>query len=93
MRDSVVDTLSLWNSSDAFNGKDHDFMFIQFLLIDIFGGEALAAKAMDDNKLGFVEEVFAYRVKNCENRMASFKNHVDKVTDQFFSKLQKSNYA
>lgn len=87
MRDPVVDTLSLWNSTDPFKNEEGDFMFIQFLLIDVFGGETLAKKALDEHKIRFVEEVFMYRVKYCDKRLASFKIHVDKVCDQFFGKL------
>lgn len=91
LRASVVDTLSLWNSTDPSNNKDNDFLFVQFLLIEIFGGKSLALKQLDDEKLQFVNEVFAYRVKNDECRLADFQNLVDKVTDQLCNKMLSDN--
>lgn len=87
LRASVVDTLSLWNSADPWKNQDNDFLFVHFLLIDIFGGKTLALKRLDDEKLAFVKEVFAYRVKNDEGRLASFESLRDQVADQFYNKL------
>lgn len=90
LRSSVVDTLSLWNSTDPWNNADNDFLFVQFLLIDVFGGQALAHKQLNDGKLQFVKEIFAYRVKDNERRLTSFQCIVDKVTDQLSNKLMAS---
>lgn len=87
LRASVVDTLSLWNSTDPLNKEDSDFLFVQFLSIEIFGGRTLALRQLDDQKLNFVKEIFAYRVKNDERRLTSFKGHVDKITEQLSNKL------
>lgn len=91
LRTAVVDTLSLWNSTEPCKNEDNDFLFLQFLLIDIFGGQTLALKHLDDTKMQFIEEIFAYRVKNDERRLASFQNLVDKVTDQLSHKLMESD--
>lgn len=91
LRSSVVDTLSLWNSTAPSNNGDNDFLFVQFLLIDQFGGQALAHKQLDGKILQFVKEVFAYRVKDDGRRLASFENIVDKVTDQLSNKLMATN--
>lgn len=91
---SVVDTLSMWNSTEPWKNEDNDFLFVQLLLVEIFGdGKTLALRQLDDHKLGFVKEVFTYRIKNDERRLASFEDLVKKVTEQFSNKMMADENA
>lgn len=90
LRASVVDTLSMWNMD--WNNKEHDFLFVQFLLIEIFGGgRTLALKQLDDQKLRFINDIFTYRVKNDGNRLTTFEDLVNKVIDQFSKKMMEAD--
>lgn len=86
---AVVDTLSLWNSTEP--NENFDFIFLQYLSIHIFGLKTLAVKQLDDTKTQFISDIFTNRVKNDEHRLASFQNIVDKVIDQSSHKLMKSD--
>lgn len=83
IRDSIAATLILWNSSNDYIGEKFDFLFAQFLLIDIFGGEALADGNLDANKMQFVKELFRIRVKNDEDRNTKLAGIIEQVRHQF----------
>lgn len=86
LRGSVVETLALWNATDEFKATKNDFMFIQFLLIDIFGGDKLANREIDPTKLEFVKEVFSFRANDDQDRLSIFEEHVTTITQQFGAK-------
>lgn len=66
-------------------------MFIQFLLIDVFGGDKLGRNDVDDDKLSFVKELFAYRANYEEKRISIFKTHVSTIVRQFVEKMSAEN--
>lgn len=86
IRDSIVATLSLWNSNEVYMRQEHDFLFLQFLLIDVFGGDALAEDALNEMKLHFVKELFEFRVGSDTNRTSQFEHIVDTIKKQFNDK-------
>lgn len=86
VRDSIVATLLLWNTANEYANADHDFMFTQFLLIDVFGGEKLAGNDLDKNKLRFIKELLNIRVKEDSNRSSKFESFVNTVIKQFDNK-------
>lgn len=61
---STVEILSLWNTDDTHKTENHDFSFIETLLVGIFGVDEIAVGKMDENKMEFVRNVFAHRVNN-----------------------------
>lgn len=92
IRESVVATLSLWNTMDVYQNEAGDFTFLQFLLIEIAGGsEKLAANNLESKKKEFVQELFAVRVKGDVGRMSKFDKHVALVIDQFKRKIEANN--
>lgn len=86
IRESVADTLILWNTMESYQNEHSDFIFLQFLLIDIFGGEILATGFLDERKLQFVDELFSIRVKSDQARKSMFKAHVTNLVQQFVDK-------
>lgn len=63
LTDSTVETLLLWNTDAAFRSLDHDPIFTQLILVNVFGAESIAARNVrDTGKLRFVREIFAHRV-------------------------------
>lgn len=87
VRDSIVATLLLWNSSDEYSNEDNDFMFTQFLLIDIFGAENLAAMNLEETKLKFIKELFIIRVKDNMERASRFNQYIENVSKLFKAKV------
>lgn len=92
IRESIVDTLLLWNTSPMYTTAENDFMFVQFLLIDMFGGNKLSDGDFDDEKekVAFAKELFAIRVKDDVKRLNMFEKYVRAVAKQFRDKI-KSN--
>lgn len=88
LRESIVDTLSLWNTNQSFKKADHDFMFIQFILIAVFGGDNLAKGSCDEQKVAFVRNIFAFRVNDNQDRCNKFDTHFKTVRQQFKDKLR-----
>lgn len=87
LRESVVETLLLWNTDDNYNKADFDFMFLQFLLIGVFGGAKIAAGDMDEEKLSFVEKTFKFRVKDNVERCSHFNSYVTTIKNQSIRKV------
>lgn len=65
-------------------------MFLQFLLIGVFGGETLATSSLDVLKFQFVRNIFELRVDSDKERFEKFDSIVEKVSDQF---KRKHEYA
>lgn len=90
LRDSIVETLLLWNTNDQYKNTDHDFMFVQFLMIGVFGGETLAKGDFEEAKMQFVRDVFDHRVGFDQERICQFNETVTKITDQFKRKIDRN---
>lgn len=88
LRDSIVETLLLWNTTEQYKYADFDFMFLQFLLIGVFGGETLATGNLDVPKFQFVRNIFELRVDSDKERSEKFDWIVEKVSDQFKRKYE-----
>lgn len=58
-------------------------MFLQFLLIGVFGGETLANSCLDVPKLQFLRDIFVHRVDSTNERSEKFDSIVEKVSEQF----------
>lgn len=86
IRDSIAATLLLWNTSESYMGADNDFLFVQFLLIDIFGGDALIDGNLDAQKVKFVKEVFENRVKFDKTRSSKLNGFMQTIREQFIIK-------
>lgn len=88
IRESIVDTLLLWNRMPLYNNKENDFMFVQFLLIDIFGGKKLSKCDLSDEKvkLCFARELLAIRVKDDLSRLGNFEKYAERIMKQFKDK-------
>lgn len=79
----------LWNKVPLYNNKENDFMFIQFLLIDIFGGEKLGnGDISDGEKLLFIKELLAIRVKDDVVRLNCFDKYAIRIMEQFKMKTE-----
>lgn len=87
LRQSIVDTLSLWNTNQNFKKIDHDFMFIQFISIAVFGADNLARSNCDEDKIAFVREIFGHRVNDMPDRYSTFDVHFNMVCQQFKEKI------
>lgn len=87
IRDSIAATLCLWNSNEEYLQESNDFLFVQFLLIDIFGGAALAKDGLDEIKLKFVQEIFEIRVNYDNNRTSKLNEYMQTVKKQFIKKM------
>lgn len=64
-------------------------MFVQFLLIGVFGAEKIAGDILEPKKLQFVEEVFQFRVHYNPTRYSNFNSFIDTIKKQFVHKLNK----
>lgn len=89
IRDSIAATLCLWNSNEEYLQGSNDFLFVQFLLIDIFGGAALAKDDLDEIKLKFVQEIFEIRVNYDNSRTSKLNEYMQTVKKQFIEKMNK----
>lgn len=87
LKESVVEVLILWNISC--NNENFDFTWIQFVLIDVFGGKALADRIYDQEQMDFVKEIFSHRVKSDAARNSKFVDHVNQICVQFKEKREK----
>ncbi|XP_055308214.1 uncharacterized protein LOC129572297 [Sitodiplosis mosellana] len=90
IRESIVDTLLLWNRMPLYNNKENDFMFVQFMLIDVFGGVQLSTCDLSahQTKLRFVKELLAIRVKDDVLRMKNFDAYATRIMQQFKEKSE-----
>lgn len=88
LRESVVETLLLWNTDENYNKNDFDFMFLQFLLIGVFGGAKIATGDMDKGKVQFAKDVFEFRVDYNTDRCSQFDPFITTIKDQFVRKVK-----
>lgn len=56
LRAPAVDTLSMWNTTDPWKNEDNDFLFVQFLLVEIFGGGRNLAKKLANIELKMMSD-------------------------------------
>lgn len=83
IQESTIETLLLWNTSDEYKDNEHyDSLFIELLLIDIFGTNGVTSE-MDENKLKFAQNVFKHRVNDVFNRYSKFSSYVSKMIEKF----------
>lgn len=76
IRKRVLDILLKWNKTEAFNVTLFDSLFVNFMLIEIFGTEALKTGSLDEKKLDFMEQIYENRVKDDEVRKRKFRDYV-----------------
>lgn len=76
IRSSIMDLLRQWNSHSKYSGPTHDYQFLQFLLLEVFGTQAMATNELPRPKMAFVEDLFRIRVKGDSTRMGKFETMV-----------------
>lgn len=64
-------------------------MFVQFLMIDVFGGEQLSKGDISGGqKLQFIKELLDIRVKNDVSRLNKFDAYATRIMQQFKAKSE-----
>lgn len=65
-------------------------MFVQFLLIDVFGGVQLSTCDLSahQTKLRFVKDLLAIRVKDDVSRLNRFDSYATRIMQQFKEKSE-----
>lgn len=76
LSESVVQTLTLYNSLEMYANETTDFLFLQFLLVAVYGGDAYS---LEDAKMNFVKKIFEIRAKGNNYRQSKFVDHVTKI--------------
>lgn len=76
LQDSIIQTLLLWNTDDTYKTENHDFVFVQFLLVAVYGLKKIECDDMEINKMNFIRNIFNYRVKMEASRYSRFTSYV-----------------
>lgn len=80
LRESTVETLLLWNTDAEHKGQEHDFLFTQIILIELFGvGALVAGELYDAKKNEFIRKCFSHRVESDPARSGKLSSYIQQA--------------